>query len=134
MNEFDAMEFLERFNQMQEELPPMPIEPRESRIVVIGDSDMGSPFIRFTQDQPSPNLNFLIQVADWLGMDDDIVGIRNRQGGQNRLDRITNDERRLGMMKFSRALNIFIVPLCITGFGILRLVRRNKKKEQDHGV
>ena len=120
--------------ETEDDLPPMPFEPKESRIVVIGDSDMGGPLTQYTQGQPSPNLDFLIKTADWLGKDDDIVGIRNRQGGSGRLDRITDEGKRLGMMSFSKMLNIFIVPLVIIIFGISRLVKRNKKREQSHAV
>jgi ABC-type uncharacterized transport system involved in gliding motility auxiliary subunit len=117
-----------------EELPPMPTEPKESRIVVVGDSDMAGPLIQYTQGEQSTNLNFLLQAADWLGKDDDIVGIRNRQGGTGRLDRITDAEKRLSVMGFSRILNIFIVPALIILFGIARLAKRRHAKEQNHAV
>ena len=120
--------------ETEDDLPPMPAEARESRIVVVGDTDMGGPLIQYAQDQQSANLNFLLQSADWLGKDDDIVGIRNRQGGTGRLNKINDEEKRLAMMSFSRILNIFVVPLVITIFGIARLVKRKGKKEQNHAV
>ena len=120
--------------ETEDELPPMPAEPKESRIVVVGDSDMGGLLIQYQLAQQGANLNFLLQTADWLGKDDDIVGIRNRQGGIGRLDRITEEGKRLGMMGFSRILNIFIIPLLICIFGIYRLVKRNRKKERHHAV
>ena len=125
-------EFDDPWNEA-DELPPMPAEPKESRIVVVGDSDMGGPLIQVPLGHQGINLNFLLQAADWLGKDDDIVGIRNRQAVSGRLDRITDDGKRLGMMGFSRILNIFLVPLFIAGFGIARLVKRHKK-EQEHGL
>jgi len=115
------------------ELPDMPAEPKESRIIVVGDSDIGGELIQYTQGQQL-NLNFLLQAADWLGNDDDIVGIRNRTGGGKRLDRITDEEKRAGMMRFSQTFNTIVVPLLIIIFGITRLVKRNRKKEQDHAV
>jgi len=116
----------------EEELPDMPAEPKESRIIVVGDSDMGGELIQYTQGQQL-NLNFLLQAADWLGNDDDIVGIRKRSGG-GRLDRITDGEKRAGMMRFSQTFNVIVVPLLIILFGITRLVKRNRKKEQDHAI
>ncbi|MDR0447469.1 MAG: GldG family protein [Treponema sp.] len=132
-NEFYGNEW-DNADDAEDELPAMPSDPKEARIVVIGDSDMGGPLIRYTQPQQSVNLNFLLQVADWLGKDDDIIGIRNRSGGTGRLDRITDDNKRLGVMKSSRILNIFIVPSLIAVFGITRLVKRNYKKERDRDV
>ncbi|MCL1815485.1 MAG: GldG family protein [Treponema sp.] len=117
-------------DEEEEELPPMPPAPRESRIVVVGDADIGSRLL----SQQSGNLNFLLKAADWLGKDDDIVGIRNRQSGSGRLDRITDEAKQRGVINFSRILNIVIVPMMIAIYGITRLVKRNRKKEQDHGL
>jgi len=117
-----------------EELPDMPASPKETRIIVVGDSDIAGSLIQYTQSQQSINLNFLLQVADWLGNDDDIVGIRNRSSMTGRLDRVTDEEKRASLMKFSRILNVYLVPIAIIIFGIFRLVKRNRRKELDHGL
>jgi ABC-type uncharacterized transport system involved in gliding motility auxiliary subunit len=117
-----------------EELPDMPAEPRESRILVVGDADIGGPLVTYTQPQQALNYDFLLQAADWLGNDEDIVGIRNRHGGSGRLDRITDEFKRQGTMLFSRLLNLVIVPLCIVIAGIYRLLKRKHKKEQSHAL
>jgi ABC-type uncharacterized transport system involved in gliding motility auxiliary subunit len=124
---------------LPDELPDMPSEPRESRIVVIGDADIGSYLIQYTQSQQPINLNFLQKAADWLGNDDDIVGIRNRGGGSGRLDRISDEARRAGLMNFSQILNIILLPLGIIIFGIYRILKRKHKtvvtaKEPIHGA
>jgi ABC-type uncharacterized transport system involved in gliding motility auxiliary subunit len=140
---FEGMEKPRRYNyesddfeweEMEDVLPPMPVEPKEARIVVIGDTDMMGPLVRFTQPQQSANLDFLLKVADWLGKDDDIIGIRNRSGGTGRLDRITDDKVRQRMMRTSRIMNIFIIPSLIMIFGITRLIKRNYKKERDRDL
>jgi ABC-type uncharacterized transport system involved in gliding motility auxiliary subunit len=126
----------------EDELPGMPSEPRESRLVVIGDADIGGYLIQYTQTQQPINLNFLLQAVDWLGQDDDIIGIRNRTGGSGRLDRISDEAQRMGIMNFSRILNILLLPLAIIIFGVYRILKRKYKtaltgvasKEQDHGV
>jgi ABC-type uncharacterized transport system involved in gliding motility auxiliary subunit len=105
-----------------EELPDMPAEPRDSRIVVVGDADLGSTFIQATQSQR--NLDFLLQAADWLGNDDDIIGIRNRLPQTGRLDRITDPVKRVKTMIFSRLLNMVIIPLAVIALGFLRAWRR----------
>ncbi|GHV86323.1 hypothetical protein AGMMS50230_19310 [Spirochaetia bacterium] len=119
---------------LPEGLPAMPLETKPARIIVIGDADMGSFLVQVTQRYQSLNLNFLLQTADWLGKDDDIVGIRNRSGGSGRLDRISDEGRRFGMMSFSRILNIFLVPILIIIYGAARLLKRKYKKEQDHAL
>ncbi|MDR2551560.1 MAG: GldG family protein [Treponema sp.] len=118
----------------EDELPGMLQEAGESRIIVVGDSDMGGPLIQYTQGQQSLNLDFLLQAADWLGNDDDIVGIRNRRDGSGRLDRIQDEVKRAGVMVFSRILNIFLLPLGIILFGLGRLLRRKYQKEGDHAL
>jgi ABC-type uncharacterized transport system involved in gliding motility auxiliary subunit len=117
-----------------DDLPPMPAEPKETRIVVIGDADTASVLIQYTQMQQSANLNFLQEAANWLGKDDDIIGIRNRQTGGGRLDRITDEGKRIGAIRFSRILNIFIVPVLIAVFGASRVLKRKGKKERSHAV
>jgi ABC-type uncharacterized transport system involved in gliding motility auxiliary subunit len=114
------------WEEVEDELPPMPQDPKETRIVVVGDVDMGGPLIQYSQVQESTNINFLLQAADWLGKDDDIVGIRNRQSGTGRLDRITDEGKRAGVIGFSRILNVFIVPALIAIFGIFRIFRRTR--------
>ncbi|MDR2470781.1 MAG: GldG family protein [Treponema sp.] len=125
------------------ELPGMPGEAKESRIIVVGDSDLGGALSAQYYQAMAPlgfsqssglNLGFLLQAADWLGNDDDIVGIRNRRSGSGRLDRIADEDRRLALMSFSRTLNVFIVPLGIVLFGAVRLIKRKYKKEQDHAL
>ncbi|MDR2314303.1 MAG: GldG family protein [Spirochaetaceae bacterium] len=117
-----------------EELPDMPVEPKESRIVVVGDADIGGALAVYTQRQQSLNFDFLVQAADWLGNDGDIVGIRNRHSGSGRLDRITGELKREGTMFFSRLLNIFILPLGIIIIGAYRVFKRKNKKEQFHAL
>ena len=118
-------------------------ETKESRIIVVGDSDLGGAFsvqyyqamapLGFAQSS-GLNLGFLLQAADWLGNDDDIVEIRNRRAGSGRLDRIVDEDRRLALMGFSRILNVFVVPLLIVIAGAVRLLKRKYKKEQDHAL
>jgi ABC-type uncharacterized transport system involved in gliding motility auxiliary subunit len=117
-----------------EELPDMPATPKESRIVVVGDADIGGAMMQYSQGGQQLNPNFLMQVADWLGNDDDIVGIRNRSRGSNRLDKILDEDKRAGFMRFSQTFNTIVVPLLIVLYGVYRIVKRNRKKEQDHAV
>ncbi|MDR0589848.1 MAG: GldG family protein [Spirochaetaceae bacterium] len=120
-----------------EELPDLPPETRESRIVVIGDSDLATTLIQMTQGQGFQNLDFMIKTADWLGNDDDIIGIRNRQPQAGRLDRIIDPEKRLKAMRFSQIFNVGIIPLGVVVVGIARSLKRRTKtkgKELSDGI
>jgi ABC-type uncharacterized transport system involved in gliding motility auxiliary subunit len=110
----------------EEELPDMPRDPRESRIVVIGDVDLGTTLIQITQSQR--NLDFLLQAADWLGNDDDIISIRNRLPQTGRLDRIADPIERVKAMIFARFLNVVLIPLAVIVLGFIRAWKRRSVK------
>ncbi|MDR0689715.1 MAG: GldG family protein [Spirochaetaceae bacterium] len=115
-----------------EELPDLPAAARDSRIVVIGDSDLATTLVQMTQGQGIQNLDFMLKTTDWLGSDDDIIGIRNRQSQAGRLDRILDPEKRLKAMRFSQILNVGIIPLGVVVLGIVRsLKRRGKTKGRE---
>jgi ABC-type uncharacterized transport system involved in gliding motility auxiliary subunit len=108
-----------------EELPDMPGSPKPSRIIVVGDTDMAGMLMQVTRGEER-NLDFLLVAADWLGNDDDIIGIRNRQSRQARLDRIPDMEKRAAAMIFSRALNVVFIPLLVIFAGVLLALKRRR--------
>jgi gliding-associated putative ABC transporter substrate-binding component GldG len=114
-----------------EELPDPAGEPRDARIVVLGDTDMVS--VLFTRDRQF-NLRFLIQAADWLCNDDDIIGIRNRNPQAGRLDKILDPPKRLAAMSFARALNVIIIPLAVIVAGVLIALRRRRAVKESVNI
>jgi ABC-type uncharacterized transport system involved in gliding motility auxiliary subunit len=122
----------------EEELPDMPAEPKPARIIVLGDTDMASAIISMTGGQR--NLDFLLQAADWLGNDDDIIGIRNREARTGRLNRISDPLKKAPVMGFAQILNVAVIPLLVILAGIGIMWRRKMKaaeaenKERSHGV
>jgi gliding-associated putative ABC transporter substrate-binding component GldG len=121
-----------------EELPDMPAEARASRIIVIGDTDMATGLIGMTGGQR--NLDFLLQAADWLGNDDDIIGIRNREGRLGRLDKISDPDKKVSAMRFAQILNVVMFPLLVILSGVFIAWRRKiralraEEKERFNGV
>jgi ABC-type uncharacterized transport system involved in gliding motility auxiliary subunit len=103
-------------------LPDMPREAKESRLIVVGDSDLGGIFMQPVQSQI--NLDFLLQAADWLGSDEDVAAIRSRRTGTGRLDRITDPAKRIWAMAFARILNVVLIPVAIMAFGAIRILKR----------
>jgi len=106
----------------EEELPDLPEYARESRIIVIGDTDFASNIINVTNARH--NLDFLLRAADWLANDDDVIGIRNRAPQTGRFDKITDSARRAAVMKIIQVINVGVIPLLVIAAGLLLAYRR----------
>ncbi|MDR1636015.1 MAG: ABC transporter, partial [Treponema sp.] len=115
-----------------EELPDMPAEALPSRILVIADTDLATDLMWYTRSER--NLDFILQALDWLGNDDDLLGIRSRSIRTGRLDRIADPVKRAGMMDLARFINILLVPLGIAAAGILVWWKRRAGGEGSHGL
>ncbi|MDR1574535.1 MAG: GldG family protein [Treponema sp.] len=109
----------------EEELPDMPARPRPSRIIVVGDTDFATALIGVSGG--GQNLDFLLQAADWLGNDDDIIGIRSRESGAGRLDRIIDPEKRIAAMRLVQLVNVILTPLFVVFAGLLFAWRRRAR-------
>jgi ABC-type uncharacterized transport system involved in gliding motility auxiliary subunit len=117
----------------EEELPDPPAEAKPGRIVVVGDADLASSLLEYTQGRR--NLDFMLRAADWLGNDDEIIGIRSRQAQNGRLDKISDPEKRRGAMNFARILNLALVPLALILTGLfLAWKRRQTAAAGDKGA
>ena len=105
-------------------LPPSPPigYPRPGRVIVVGETEFATAFTGVTGAQH--NFGFIIQAADWLGHEDDIIGIRARAAGSGRLDRIADPEVRAAAIRFSRAVNVFVVPALVIAAGAFFSRRR----------
>ena len=106
----------------EEELPDMPENTRESRIIVVGDVDFATNIINLTQARK--NLDFLLRAADWLASDDDIIGIRSRQPQTGRFDKITDARKRAVVMKIIQIVNVGLIPLLVIIAGLVIASRR----------
>ena len=104
------------------ELPDMPPQARPARVIVIGDTDFATSFLNVTGGQR--NLDFLVQAADWLFNDDDIIGIRSRESSSGRLDKILEADKKAAAMQLARLINVYLVPLLVIIAGILLALRR----------
>ncbi|MDR2095766.1 MAG: GldG family protein [Treponema sp.] len=109
----------------EEELPELPASARSARIIVVGDADFAGNMLAYTDSRR--NLDFILQAADWLGNDEDIIGIRNRESAGGRLDRITDPHRRAFTMNFARILNTVIIPLALISLGFFLAWQRRQR-------
>jgi ABC-type uncharacterized transport system involved in gliding motility auxiliary subunit len=112
------------FNENGEELPDMPYQAKPARILVVGETEFATGFMSVTNGQR--NLDFLIQAADWLSSDDDIIGIRARESGSGRLEKIIDPEKKAAAMKLVQIVNVFVVPALVICAGILLAFRRRR--------
>ncbi|MDR0456418.1 MAG: GldG family protein [Treponema sp.] len=103
-------------------LADMPSQAKAARIIVIGDTEFATSFISVSNGQR--NLDFMVQVADWLCNDDDIIGIRSRASGSGRLDKIIEPAKKASAMRFAQIVNVYIVPLLVILAGIFLALRR----------
>ncbi|MDR0316474.1 MAG: GldG family protein [Treponema sp.] len=110
---------------IEEELPGMPAGTKPARLIIIGDTEFATSFMGVSGGQL--NLDFLLKAVDWLGNDDDIIGIRNRDSRSGRLDRIIDPLKRSRAMLTAQVTNIVLMPLVVIIAGILIALRRRSK-------
>jgi len=106
------------------ELPDMPAQAKPSRLIIVGNTYFATSFMNVADGQR--NIDFLVQAADWLCNDDDIIKIRSRESGSKRLDRITDPGRKAAAMRLTQLVNIFLIPLLVIAAGILLAWRRRR--------
>jgi gliding-associated putative ABC transporter substrate-binding component GldG len=115
------------------ELPDMPSAAKASRIIVIGETDFATSLMNASSGQR--NLDFLVQAADWLCNDDDIIGIRARASQLGRLDKIVDEDRRKTIMQYAQLVNVYTIPLLVIAAGIFYASQRRRAlKERSDDV
>jgi gliding-associated putative ABC transporter substrate-binding component GldG len=111
-------------------LPAMPKAASESRIVVLGDGDFASE--QYAGQNAVANMDFVVQASDWLGSDDDIISIRNRQSAAGPLNKITDQAKRNTAMATASFVNEILMPVLVLIVMILVLVlRRYNLRKRD---
>jgi len=103
----------------------MPSQAKAARLIVVGETEFATSFMGATNGQH--NLDFLIQAADWLCNDDDIIGIRNRESRSGRLDKIIDTGKKASAMRFAQIVNVFVVPFLVILAGLFFALRRRTR-------
>jgi ABC-2 type transport system permease protein len=106
-------------------LPDMPGEAKPGRLIVIGDSEFPTTLVQYTNS--NQNLEFLVQAADWLSSDNDILSIRTRLPATGRLNKISDPIERAQAMLMAQLINLVLIPLLVIGYGVFRNLRRKAK-------
>ncbi|WP_304242827.1 GldG family protein [Gracilinema caldarium] len=106
-------------------LPDMPTVANEGRLIIIGDSEFPTSLVQYTNS--NQNLEFLVQAADWLGNDNDILSIRTRLPASARLNKISDPIERARSALMAQLINVVLIPLLVLIYGVYRTMRRKAK-------
>ncbi|MDX9820025.1 MAG: Gldg family protein, partial [Desulfococcus multivorans] len=107
---------------------PAPEKSKETRIIVVGDSEAATDLVRYSDSMY--NTAFFENAADWLSGDDSLLEIRSRAARDTRLGRIEDPRARNAVVLFSRVVNIFLVPALLAGYGLVRALRRRSPHDR----
>jgi ABC-2 type transport system permease protein len=97
----------------------------ETRLVVVGDADFASELYQYTS--ADYNLEFLSNVAGWLGNSEDLLQIKTRAARDLRLNKIQDPVARVRAALFTQLVALVIVPLLVVAFGIFRFLYRRRR-------
>ena len=106
-------------------LPEMPTVASEGRLIIIGDSEFPTSLVQYTNS--NQNLEFLVQAADWLGNDNDILSIRTRLPASARLNKISDPIERARSALMAQLINVVLIPLLVLIYGVYRTMRWKAK-------
>ena len=95
------------------------------RIVVVGDSDFLSNLLQYTSS--GHNVDFAENLAAWLALDDELLSLRTRAARDVRLNRIEDPAARRRVVGFAQLVNLYLVPLAVAFYGLLRYLRRRSR-------
>ncbi|MBO7430787.1 MAG: GldG family protein [Spirochaetia bacterium] len=97
---------------------------KETKIIVVGDSDFLSNLIEYTESPA--NLMFSENLLQWLD-NDRFMNIKTRSVRDIRLNKITDLSSKVRAIMAVYLVNIFIIPAGIIIYGIVRYIRRKRK-------
>jgi ABC-type uncharacterized transport system involved in gliding motility auxiliary subunit len=93
-----------------------------TRMVVIGDDDFASDLMQFSDSLY--NVIFLENTVLWLSGNADLLSLKAKVPSDSRLDRIPDQAVRGRWMLAAEVINVFVVPLLVLAYGLLRMLRR----------
>ncbi len=119
---YSSGEFKSYFHKLKELEPDKDIvaEGKELNLVVVGDSD----FLSAQHGAPG-NVAWLLNVVDWLTLDENLISIRSR----SLVDRsLTSDRLAEGnsYANLIRIINLTIMPVLLIAFGLFIFMRRRE--------
>jgi ABC-type uncharacterized transport system involved in gliding motility auxiliary subunit len=113
-------------------LPDITETPAEARVIVVGDVDFATRLMEIIGSVR--NMDFIVKAADWLGNDDDIIGIRNRPAGSGRLDKIASQDKRAAAFGLAKAMGFGIMPALVLALALYLMLARRRRQNKAQGV
>jgi ABC-type uncharacterized transport system involved in gliding motility auxiliary subunit len=110
-------------------LPVLPASAKSSRIIVVGSSDFANDLMTITDS--TFNAAFLVSAADYLASGDDLVSIKTRGVRDTRLGKVQDPEARAGLISLAYLVNLFLVPLLVVVFGLVRNHGRKRLAKEE---
>ncbi len=98
-------------------------EAGTARIVAVGDSDFASDLLRYSGS--AYNLDLLLNAAEWLANDEELMQLRTRGSRDLRLNAL-DPPRERAQYRFSQIVNLLLVPGAVLLFALLRHRRRRR--------
>lgn len=98
---------------------------KDARMIVIGNSDFASNLLQYSNSRY--NITFLENAAEWLASEDALLSIKTRAERDLQLDRIQDPSAKQAVVLFAELLNIYLIPIGVIIFGIVRSYRRREK-------
>ncbi len=96
---------------------------KNGNLVVIGDAN----FIT-AQNASGPNVAFLLNLVDWLSLDENLISVRSRTLKDKTIDPniLEAGSAKPGII---RAVNLLLMPIAVIIVGVIISLRRREKAE-----
>ncbi|MFO8064315.1 MAG: GldG family protein [Spirochaetota bacterium] len=104
----------------------------DGRIVVVGDSEFASNMVQYTESRH--NLDFAVNALTWLSNDEELLEIRTRPARDIELNAIEEPALRRSIAAVAEVVNIYVMPLLVIGYGVVRYLRRREQAHREEGA
>ncbi len=110
-----------RHSAFADTVPPVQHAEGPVRVIVLTNST----FLDEARGAGPANMSFAANLVDWLTASEDMIAIRSKTNTYRPLEKVS-DRRR----NFIKVSDIFLMPLCVAAFGVIRWqYRRNRRRQ-----
>lgn len=99
-----------------------------SRILVVGSSNFLSNLMQVTGNEE--NAAFVEGAVDWLAQDEGMLSIKTRTYRDKSLTMLQNDQDRKYAEFILSFINLFLIPLAIVVWAVVRFLRRRSREQK----
>lgn len=106
---------------------PHVAQSTKTRLVVSGSSS----FFTDLTGNDTTNVLFVENIVEWLAQEEDLLSIKTRAFRDHSLNLLQDTKVRQSMAFFLSFVNLFLVPLAILTWSVVRLLRRRKRENKN---